>query len=279
MLSSSLVEGEDNEEEKDKDENDDEDEEEVDGQQQKEEEIRMEEADGQDGARIAQIGPCGNGDETVMDKEGEEEDCEQWDETLADLSIRLLTQLVPPLSAAAVGDHFDFVCRKLAKVCWTEVAKEPSHARKRLAIFKLVGALATKCGGGPESARFGQLCTRFLPLLYREMNRKSHKFTDELHSLATEVSAKFKERMDGKEYSARLAQCQREWAEHKKQRTQATKAQLVTDPAAAITAKQKRHQRKRVAKMRRLDEQKPYRAYKRRRREEAIRRVHSPLPA
>jgi hypothetical protein len=78
-------EGEDNEEEKDKDENDDEDEEEVDGQQQKEEEIRMEEADGQDGARIAQIGPCGNGDETVMDKEGEEEDCEQWDETLADL--------------------------------------------------------------------------------------------------------------------------------------------------------------------------------------------------
>jgi len=50
---------------------------------------------------------------------------------------------------------------------------------------------------------------------------------------------------------------------------------LILNPSTAITIKQKRHLRKRTTRMRKMDEIKPYRAFKRRRREEALQRIRS----
>ena len=172
--------------------------------------------------------------------------------------------------------------------------------------MKLVGVLVLRIP--PDSVPFHQLCSRFLPLLYREISKKSPKcmipiwkslishFQSptscthwlpkwRINSSSSWVTANSQHNLR----SAKRSGPSGSSSGKKKWRwaicTQifdnngiGIQAKFVTDPAAAIVEKQRRHKRKQAARMRRLDELKPYRAFKRRRREEAIRRAESPPP-
>uniref|UniRef100_A0A183BKH0 DRIM domain-containing protein n=1 Tax=Globodera pallida TaxID=36090 RepID=A0A183BKH0_GLOPA len=176
-------------------------------------------------------------------------------------AVRSLAHLMPSLS----GAHFELTCKKLSKLCWAEAVKESDSARKRLTIFKLIGALAVNIPS-VISEQFSHLCSYFISIIYREMSKKSSKYTEELHSLAVEVGGELRRRIGDREFTSRLAKCQRERTERVQCRKSDAKTLFVTDPVAALVDKQRRHERKKEARRRRLDIRKPYRALKRRRR-------------
>ncbi|CAK5082193.1 unnamed protein product [Meloidogyne enterolobii] len=204
-----------------------------------------------------------------------EERREFWNDTLADLAIRLLTHFMLALD---ISKQFEILCRRLSRICWIEAIKETGKTKKRLCIFKMMGVLVLKCDSNSE--RFGHLVNNFLPLLYREMSdslriSEEKNKNEDLQMLASEVGNFFRKQLGDREYSTQLAKCQREKDERKQKRREQAKAMLILNPSTAITIKQKRHLRKRTTKMRKMDEIKPYRAFKRRRREEALQRIRS----
>lgn len=81
-----------------------------------------------------------------------------------------------------------------------------------------------------------------------------------------EVGDVFKSKMGERNYSNRLANCQKMANLRKETRKKETKAIAILDPAAEVLRKQKRHNQKRLTKKRKLDELKPYRIAKRKRR-------------
>ncbi|KAL3089772.1 hypothetical protein niasHT_020214 [Heterodera trifolii] len=220
---------------------------------------------------IAQIDPKPPEKNGKRENEEEEEGNEEnenvqngggrWDDTLAEQAVRSLAFLMPSLS----GDHFELNCKKLSKLCWAEAVKEPDNGRKRLSILKLVGALVVNIPS-IASEQFTHLCSYFISIIYREMNKKSPKFTEELHSLALEVSVVLRKRIGDREFTSKLAKCQRERSERISRRKSEAKTLFVTNPMAAIADKQRRHERKKEARRRRVDVLKPYRELKRRRR-------------
>uniref|UniRef100_A0A914HMA1 Uncharacterized protein n=1 Tax=Globodera rostochiensis TaxID=31243 RepID=A0A914HMA1_GLORO len=184
----------------------------------------------------------------------------RWDNELAEQAVRSLATLMPSLS----GAHFELTCKKLSKLCWAEAVTESDSARKRLTIFKLIGALAVNIPS-VISEQFSHLCSYFISIIYREMSKKSSKYTEELHSLAVEVGGELRRRIGDREFTSRLAKCQRERTERVQRRKSDAKTLFVTNPVAALVDKQRRHERKKEARRRRLDIRKPYRALKRRR--------------
>lgn len=76
----------------------------------------------------------------------------------------------------------------------------------------------------------------------------------------------FKSKIDEREYSNRLANCQKMAHLRKETRKKEAKALAILNPAMEALRKQKRHDRKRFTKKRKLDELKPYRIAKRKRR-------------
>nr|CAD2205133.1 unnamed protein product [Meloidogyne enterolobii] len=180
--------------------------------------------------------------------------------------------------ALDIPKQFEILCRRLSRICWIEAVKETGKMKKRLCIFKMIGVLILKCDTNSE--RFGHLVNNFLPLLYREMSdslriSEEKNKNEDLQILASEVGNLFRKQLGDREYSTQLAKCQREKDERKQKRREQAKAMLILNPSTAITIKQKRHLRKRTTKMRKMDEIKPYRAFKRRRREEALQRIRS----
>lgn len=134
-----------------------------------------------------------------------------------------------------------------------------------------------------------------MPLLHREMNGKStksmiiicsrvteilsyrfknlltslHLDTDELQKLAVEVGEILKDRLGEVAYSQKLAECQKEAASKYEARKRHDKELAVLDPAGAALKKQRKQARKVESRKRKLDELKPYRIAKRKRRLEA----------
>uniref|UniRef100_A0A1I8B7M8 DUF6700 domain-containing protein n=1 Tax=Meloidogyne hapla TaxID=6305 RepID=A0A1I8B7M8_MELHA len=212
--------------------------------------------------------------EMQLDKEETNEiRIEFWNDTLADLVIRLLTHFMLALD---ISKKFGIICKRLSKICWTEAIKDERKTKKRLCIFKMVGVLILKCN--TDSEQFEYLCNCFLPLLYREINNSSkiseEKSIVDLQMLSSEIGNLFRKQLGDKKFSIQLAKCQDEKTKRKQKRREQDKALLILNPSTAIAVKQKRHLRKRTTKMRKMDETKPYRAFKRRR-EEAIRKIES----
>jgi len=54
-----------------------------------------------------------------------------WDDELANFSISLMAHFLPSLDE----DDFQFICRRLSKLCWTEAIKELDKARKVFLII------------------------------------------------------------------------------------------------------------------------------------------------
>lgn len=73
----------------------------------------------------------------------------------------------------------------------------------------------------------------------------------------------FRKKLGEKLFSFRLLQCRKDASSKYEERRKKVKALFVLNPAAAALRKQKIHQRKRIAKKRKLDEMRPYRVTKR----------------
>lgn len=87
--------------------------------------------------------------------------------------------------------------------------------------------------------------------------------------MATEVGEVFKEKLGDLRYSNKLAECHKESATKYESRKRREKELAVVDPAGAAIKKQRKHVQKSAARKRKLDELKPYRVLKRKRRLEA----------
>lgn len=83
-----------------------------------------------------------------------------------------------------------------------------------------------------------------------------------------EVGEIFKSILGEREYSNILTNCQKMAQIRSETRKKAAKTMAILDPACEALRKQKRHDRKRLTKKRKLDELKPYRIAKRKRRQE-----------
>lgn len=91
---------------------------------------------------------------------------------------------------------------------------------------------------------------------------------DELYEAANEVATLLRRKLGDKEYTAKLSECQKESSTRFEKRKGDAKILAVADPAAAIARKKKNHERKKLARKRKIDQFKPYRAWKRMRQEE-----------
>lgn len=84
-----------------------------------------------------------------------------------------------------------------------------------------------------------------------------------------EIGEIFKEKMGDTRFNLALAESQKQAIARADARKQKEKELAVVDPAAAVLRKQKKHERKNLAKKRKLDELRPYRVTKRKRLQEA----------
>jgi len=91
---------------------------------------------------------------------------------------------------------------------------------------------------------------------------------DELFEAANEVATLLRRKLGDTEYTAKLSECQKEFSTRFEKRKGEAKILAVADPAAAIARKRKHHDRKKLARKRKIDQFKPYRAWKRMRQEE-----------
>uniref|UniRef100_A0A915MTL2 Uncharacterized protein n=1 Tax=Meloidogyne javanica TaxID=6303 RepID=A0A915MTL2_MELJA len=158
-----------------------------------------------------------------LDETTKEERREFWNDTLADLAIRLLTHFMLALD---IPKQFEILCRRLSRICWIEAVKETGKTKKRLCIFKMIGVLVLKCDANSE--RFGHLVNNFLPLVYREMSdslriSEEKNKNEDLQILASEVGNLFRKQLGDREYSTQLAKCQREKDERKQKRREQAK--------------------------------------------------------
>ncbi|KAI1722975.1 down-regulated in metastasis domain-containing protein [Ditylenchus destructor] len=184
-----------------------------------------------------------------------------FDMSLAGNVIKTLSHVIALLNQA----EFSEIVNKLAKVCWKEIVSQPDQAARRLSIFKII----EKCmRQSDDPGAINTLTDKFFPLLYREMNRKSAENTDELFQMASELAEVFKSRIGEEKFSSLLIECHKQASAKRDQRKANAKAMAILDPAKEALRKQKHHERKLIARKRKIDELKPYRIAKRRRREE-----------
>lgn len=92
--------------------------------------------------------------------------------------------------------------------------------------------------------------------------------TDELFQMASELAEVFKSRIGEEKFSSLLIECHKQACAKRDQRKANAKAMAILDPAKEALRKQKHHERKLIARKRKIDELKPYRVAKRRRRKE-----------
>ncbi|PAV92030.1 hypothetical protein WR25_22695 [Diploscapter pachys] len=150
----------------------------------------------------------------------------------------------------------------LSKVCKFEIQKLPKDAIRRLSCFKIVAALLMKTA---DTTRLQLLIDPFMPLLVREINRKSEANADELCTMAGEVAEVIRKKIGEEEYTKKLAETQRNMNTKAAERKRKNKELAVVAPEAAAEAKRKKNKKKFELKKRKIDESKPYRVAKRRR--------------
>ncbi|VDO77732.1 unnamed protein product [Haemonchus placei] len=103
-------------------------------------------------------------------------------------------------------EQFTSLVEKLASICRFEIVRQPNESLKRSTCFKMAAALVIH---EEDSSKVDVTANHFLPLLVREMNRKSSKDTEELYSMSMEVGEVFKSKMGEQRYANQLAECQK----------------------------------------------------------------------
>ncbi|ETN75419.1 hypothetical protein NECAME_03801 [Necator americanus] len=114
-----------------------------------------------------------------------------------------------------------------------------------------------------DSFKVDTTVEHFLPLLVREMNRKSSKDTEELYSISVEVGEVFKKKLGEQIYAAKLAECQKVAILKTEERKRKAKELALTNPEEAALLKRKKNAKKAVSRKRKIDALKPYRVLNR----------------
>ncbi|KAK6028904.1 hypothetical protein OSTOST_04993, partial [Ostertagia ostertagi] len=114
------------------------------------------------------------------------------------------SKILMAISRHLNGEQFLFLVEKLANICRFEIVRQPNVSLKRSTCFKMAAALIIN---EDDASKLDVTAEHFLPLLVREMNRKSSKDTEELYSISMEVGEVFKTKLGEQRYSTQLAEC------------------------------------------------------------------------
>ncbi|KAL6734251.1 hypothetical protein Aduo_004811 [Ancylostoma duodenale] len=157
-------------------------------------------------------------------------------------------------------DQFKSLVERLASICRFEISHQPNASLKRPTCFKMAAALVIH---EEDTFKIDTTIEHFLPLLVREMNRKSSKDTEELYTISMEVGEVFKNKLGEQKYSAQLAECQKAAILKAEQRKRKAKELALTNPEETVQLKRKKNAKKAVARKRKIDVLKPYRVLNR----------------
>ncbi|CAD5215457.1 unnamed protein product [Bursaphelenchus xylophilus] len=181
-------------------------------------------------------------------------------ETMAEQAIKNLATLASNL----VDKHYEELCHKLAGVVRLELKKEDTIT-KRISVFKFIAAQLAIYS--PDTVNFAAIQQHLLGFLFREILGKS-KANEILQNISNELAVFLREKLGATLYSKLLGEFQVEYGKKMTQRRQERKEMIIQNPELAIKRKQKVNKKKSVAKKRKLDELRPHRITKRKRREE-----------
>ncbi|VDK81388.1 unnamed protein product, partial [Cylicostephanus goldi] len=82
------------------------------------------------------------------------------------------SKILMVLSHHLTNEQFTALVEKLTTICRFEISRQPNVSLKRCTCFKMAAALVVH---EENSSKIDTVVDRFLPLLNREMNRKSSK--------------------------------------------------------------------------------------------------------
>ncbi|KAK6733833.1 hypothetical protein RB195_017537 [Necator americanus] len=176
-----------------------------------------------------------------------------------DVSLQA-SKILMVISRHLIGEEFTSFVEKLAGICRFEISHQPNASLKRTTCLKMAAALVLH---EEDWFKVDTTVEHFLPLLVREMNRKSSKDTEELYSISVEVGEVFKKKLGEQIYAAKLAECQKFAILKTEERKRKAKELALTNPEEAALLKRKKNAKKAVSRKRKIDALKPYRVLNR----------------
>ncbi|XP_072529293.1 small subunit processome component 20 homolog [Salminus brasiliensis] len=142
-----------------------------------------------------------------------------------------------------------WVMKKLSLLAKREAADTPKVPLKRTCVFKFLGAMAVDLG----KERLGPYLTTIIAPLFRELDSTYADQDPTLKNLAQELIELLKKVVGLEKFSLAFAAVQKEATQRRASRKKHRALQAVSNPDIAARKKIKKHQKKSVAKKRKIE--------------------------
>uniref|UniRef100_W5LP94 UTP20 small subunit processome component n=1 Tax=Astyanax mexicanus TaxID=7994 RepID=W5LP94_ASTMX len=179
-------------------------------------------------------------DDKQGEKEEEEEDEKDEEEQQQEQDTEKQDENRPP--------SLLWVMKKLTLLAKREAALTPKVPLKRTCVFKFLGAMAVDLG----KERLGPYLTTILAPLFRELDSTYADQDPTLKNLAQELIELLKKVVGLENFSLAFAAVQKEATQRRASRKKHRALQAVSNPDVAARKKIKKHQKKDVAKKRKI---------------------------